>query len=236
MFCMLLFDFVYYVFLLLCLCILIIMYILFCVFCVIVLFCVLFVCKCVLYYCCRVLTQLKLTKYTKRFKPYIGLMTFKTFLNCTIVSWQNRRICNCRGSCNILCGSSLCCGLVVQICFSSFKNYHIFSDVFSWTNHYCSLFNWCCTYFLQRCGCTYRCPVRSGICMCYMPKCSEQLEKQHGHNLHNIIYNHTSTTIRKTNLDNQTTTKTWPVKKIPITVSRTFTYYVKVRQYSSRMF
>ena len=37
-----------YVFLLLCLCILIVMYVPFCVFCFIVLFCVLFVCKCVL--------------------------------------------------------------------------------------------------------------------------------------------------------------------------------------------
>jgi len=33
----------------------------FCVFCFIVLFCVLFACKCVLYYCHRVSTQLQLT-------------------------------------------------------------------------------------------------------------------------------------------------------------------------------
>jgi len=58
MFCMLLFNFVNYAFLLLCLCILIVMYVLFCVFCFIVLFCVLFVCKCVMYYCHRVSTQL----------------------------------------------------------------------------------------------------------------------------------------------------------------------------------
>jgi len=49
MFCMLLFNFVNYTFLLLCLYILIAMNVLFCVFCFIVLFCVLFVCKCVLY-------------------------------------------------------------------------------------------------------------------------------------------------------------------------------------------
>jgi len=58
MFCILLFNFVYYVFLLLCLCILIV--IMFCVFCFIVLFYVLFVCKCVLYYCHGVSTQLQL--------------------------------------------------------------------------------------------------------------------------------------------------------------------------------
>jgi len=43
---MLLFSFVNYVFLLLCLCILIVMYVPFWVFCFIVLLCVLFVCKC----------------------------------------------------------------------------------------------------------------------------------------------------------------------------------------------
>ena len=46
---MVLLDFVNYVFLLLCLCILIAMYVPSCVFCFIVLFCVLFVRKCVLY-------------------------------------------------------------------------------------------------------------------------------------------------------------------------------------------
>jgi hypothetical protein len=68
MFCVLLFNYVHYVFLLLCyvtcsfvsLSILIGTYVPFCVFCLLVLFCVLFVCKCVLDCCHRVSTQLQL--------------------------------------------------------------------------------------------------------------------------------------------------------------------------------
>jgi hypothetical protein len=57
MFCMLLFNCVNYIFLLLCICTLVTHV----VFCSIVLFFVLFVCKCVIYYCHRVSTQLPLT-------------------------------------------------------------------------------------------------------------------------------------------------------------------------------
>jgi hypothetical protein len=56
---MLLFNGVNYVFLSLCLCVLIVMYVTFCVVCFIVLFRVLFVCKCVMYDCHRVSTQLQ---------------------------------------------------------------------------------------------------------------------------------------------------------------------------------
>ena len=63
MFCMPLFKFVSYVFLLLCLCIIIVKYVPFRVFCFIVSFCVMFVCKCVLYCCHLVSTQLQLTEY-----------------------------------------------------------------------------------------------------------------------------------------------------------------------------
>jgi hypothetical protein len=60
MFCMLLFNFVNYEFLLLCLCILIVMYVLFCVlFYCVVLYNVL--CKSALYYCHQVSTQLQST-------------------------------------------------------------------------------------------------------------------------------------------------------------------------------
>ena len=108
MFCMLLFNFVNYVFLLLCLCILIVMYVLFCIFCFIVSFRVLFVCKCVLYYWHRLSTHLQLTnisyhitnisyhiKIKKRYAGYVIQLNWSClsvieikkeicFLRCTI--------------------------------------------------------------------------------------------------------------------------------------------------------
>jgi len=55
------FNFVYYVFLLLCLPVHSVLYVPFWVLCFTVLFCILFMCKCVLYYCQRVTTQLQLS-------------------------------------------------------------------------------------------------------------------------------------------------------------------------------
>jgi hypothetical protein len=76
MFCMLLFNFVNYVYLLKCLCILIVMYVLFCVLCFAMLFCVQFVCKCVLYYCHRVSTLLQLTNISYHIISFPYLLPF----------------------------------------------------------------------------------------------------------------------------------------------------------------
>ena len=66
---------------------------LFCIFCFIVLFCVLFVCKCVLYYCHRVSTQLQLAN-TSSFdvntmvKPHT--MAFRVIKSCNLtVTYQH---------------------------------------------------------------------------------------------------------------------------------------------------
>jgi hypothetical protein len=81
MFCMLLFNFVNYAFLFLCyvysvLCLYIYYYyyyyyyVPFWIFCCIVLFCTLFLCRCVLYCCHRVSTQLQLSNISYHIIPY----------------------------------------------------------------------------------------------------------------------------------------------------------------------
>ena len=87
MFCMLLFNLVNYAFLLLCLCILIVMYVPFCVFCFIVFFYVLFVCKCVLYYCHRVSTQLQLTYTYTYIHSLVSSLTGRVARNQSPVMW-----------------------------------------------------------------------------------------------------------------------------------------------------
>ena len=88
MFCMLLFNSVNYVFLLLCLCILIVVYVPFWVFCVIVLFCVLFVCKCVLYYRHRVSTQLQLTNISHHIIYHIIYHIISSYIISYIFSYH----------------------------------------------------------------------------------------------------------------------------------------------------
>ena len=96
MFCMLPFNFVNYVLLLLCIRILIVICVPFQVLCFIVLFCVLCVCKCVLYCCHRVSTKLQLTnishnilliqKTPNRWRP--GLETWSSLtpvMNCVLL-------------------------------------------------------------------------------------------------------------------------------------------------------
>ena len=74
------------------LCILIFMYVPFCVFCFIVLFCVLFVCKCVLYYCHRVPTRLQLTNILYVIEQFTvvvlcwSLQEFSLLLHCWCIA------------------------------------------------------------------------------------------------------------------------------------------------------
>jgi len=81
----LLFNCVNCVFLLLCLYILTVMYVPFCVFCSSVLLCVLFVCKCVLYCCHRVATQLQLKNISYIIPYYIVSYHITYVMLCRIV-------------------------------------------------------------------------------------------------------------------------------------------------------
>ena len=92
-FCMHLFNFVNYVFLLLCSVFLMLRMFFFLVFCFTVLFRVLFVCKCVLHYCHQVSTELQLTKYV--IKPicvdvtsWIKSLIAGQILHTTVCKWS----------------------------------------------------------------------------------------------------------------------------------------------------
>jgi hypothetical protein len=92
MFRMLLLNFVYHVFFLLCLCILIVIYVPFCVFCLIVLFCVFCVCKCVLYYCHRMSTQLQLTNISYHINNFTISVLYVEDFTVSLTAAQRKTI------------------------------------------------------------------------------------------------------------------------------------------------
>ena len=113
--------------------ILIVMYVLFWVFCSIVLFCVFFVCKRVLYYCHRVSTQLQLTNisyhisYTSYHIYYIYIISYHTiYIIYPIIPYViSYRIIYSECVCSLLSSMQIACAIFSSLAFPGLPHYFV---------------------------------------------------------------------------------------------------------------